>query len=87
MLPFFKIMKKSILSLIILIISVQASAQTRGYVVYGTVLSQQDNTSLPGANVMLTRTSDDTTTGAATDLEGNFTIQHVPPGNYILTNN
>ncbi|CAN5424177.1 hypothetical protein BH23BAC1_BH23BAC1_27300 [soil metagenome] len=80
-------MKKSILSLIILIISVQASAQTRGYVVYGTVLSQQDNTSLPGANVMLTRTSDDTTTGAATDLEGNFSIENVAPGNYILSIN
>ena len=46
----------------------------------GVVTDKSTDNPLPGANVMLKGTS----FGAATDLEGNFRIQLVPPGEYIL---
>ncbi|TXK45786.1 outer membrane beta-barrel protein [Pontibacter qinzhouensis] len=80
-------MKKILLLLIMLISYAQASAQTRTYTVSGTVKSQQDNITLPGASVVLTRATDAVKTGAATDPDGNFTIENVAPGEYTLSIN
>ncbi|WP_187260805.1 TonB-dependent receptor [Pontibacter beigongshangensis] len=80
-------MKKLILLLIALISIMQASAQTRTYSVSGTVKSQQENITLPGASVVLTSNSDAYQTGAATNPDGEFSIDNVAPGEYILSIN
>ncbi|MDE6418261.1 MAG: carboxypeptidase-like regulatory domain-containing protein, partial [Duncaniella sp.] len=68
-------MKRSILSaLFALLVGFMAQAQTIR--VHGTVISGSDNEPLIGASVV----SDvKTTNGAATDLDGEFTL-HVPEG-------
>ncbi|MCL5020652.1 MAG: carboxypeptidase-like regulatory domain-containing protein [Bacteroidetes bacterium] len=48
----------------------------------GSVKDSQTGEPLPGATVLLVGTS----MGAATDLNGNFTIRDVPPGEYRLPN-
>lgn len=47
----------------------------------GTVIDQATGEGLPFANVFV----DGTTLGAATDLDGNYTILNVPPGVYSVT--
>lgn len=59
------------------LVSIPAFAQS-GRIV-GNV-TDKDGVSLPGANVVLVNT----TLGAATDLDGHFTIVNVPVGNYDL---
>ena len=54
-------------------------AQQKGTII-GTVLDSQTGESIVGANVLIENTS----IGAATDLEGNFRIENVNPGNYNL---
>ena len=44
----------------------------------GTVIDKATGEALPGANVIVVETS----MGAATDVNGQFTILHVPPGQY-----
>jgi TonB-dependent receptor len=56
-----------------------AFAQQSGSI-SGVVKDSQTGEPLPGANVMLTKTS----LGASTDIEGKFTIQNVPPGSYTI---
>ena len=46
----------------------------------GTVKDSQTNEPLIGANVIIEGTS----MGASTDLEGNYTILNVPPGEYVI---
>lgn len=46
----------------------------------GTVKDAQSGNPLPGVNVLL----EGTQIGAATDIDGNFTILNVPPGRYTL---
>ncbi len=46
----------------------------------GTVVDSQSGETLPGANVFI----NGTTMGAAADLDGNFVILNVAPGNYTL---
>jgi TonB-dependent receptor len=48
--------------------------------IIGSVKDSQTGDALPGANVLIVGTS----MGAATDLEGNYSIQSVPPGSYTL---
>ena len=51
-----------------------------GGTIKGTVLDEGTGGSLPGANVLI----EGTTIGGAADLDGNFTISNVPPGNYKI---
>jgi outer membrane receptor protein involved in Fe transport len=63
---------------IILLITSAAIAQT-GRVV-GKAVDQQSDEPLIGANIIIVGTS----LGAATDVNGNFIISQVPPGNYNI---
>ncbi|MDZ7288363.1 MAG: TonB-dependent receptor [candidate division KSB1 bacterium] len=66
--------------LLLLFVLVQvAGAGTTGKIA-GRVLEKGSNAPLPGANVTVVGT----TMGAATDLNGQFTILHVPPGVYAV---
>ena len=65
--------------LLLLITTITYSQQTTGKIA-GSV-SSVDGSSLAGANVMV----DGTSSGAATDSEGNYTILNVPAGMYSLT--
>jgi TonB-dependent starch-binding outer membrane protein SusC len=51
----------------------------QGITITGKVTSSEDNTGLPGTNVILKGTS----TGTVTDIEGNYTIE-VPDGNAVI---
>ncbi|MCX7611748.1 MAG: carboxypeptidase-like regulatory domain-containing protein [Ignavibacterium sp.] len=62
-----------------LIIFNQVLAQQKGTII-GTVLDSQNGEAIVGANVLI----ENTTIGAATDLEGNFRIENVNPGSYNL---
>ena len=46
----------------------------------GKVLDKETGEALPGANIIV----DGTMMGSAADIEGNYTILNVPPGNYTL---
>ncbi len=48
--------------------------------VEGTVRDSQTGEPLPGANVMIVKTS----LGASTDINGKYTIREIPPGSYTL---
>jgi TonB-dependent receptor len=52
----------------------------RSATISGQVKDSQTGEPLPGANVMLVKTS----LGASTDVDGRFTIRDVPPGSYTL---
>ena len=65
--------------LLLLITTITYSQQTTGKIA-GSV-SSVDGSNLAGANVMV----DGTSSGAATDSEGNYTILNVPAGTYSLT--
>lgn len=67
----------TVVSILLLITSV-AIAQT-GRVI-GKVVDQQTQEPLIGANVIIVGTS----LGAATDVNGNYIISQVPPGNYTI---
>lgn len=56
-----------------------AFSQTTGKIA-GTVLDQTTDEPLVGANVII----ENTTMGAAVDLDGNYFIINVPPGNYSI---
>ncbi len=51
-----------------------------GATIKGTITDGATGVLLPGANVMVGGTS----LGSASDIEGRFTIQKIPPGNYTL---
>lgn len=65
--------------LIALVSVVPLWAGTTGKIA-GTVIDKASGEPIPGANVIL----EGTELGAATDLDGNFTIIHVPPGMYNI---
>ena len=71
------IMKKSLLSALLLLLAV-FTAQAQNITVQGTVLSKTDSEPLIGATVM----SEATKKGTATDLDGNFTLT-VPKGSML----
>jgi len=74
--------KHLLLSLILMLtyLSVQIFAGSTGKI-SGTVTDKETGEPLPFANVFV----DGTTLGAASDLDGNFTILNVPPGVYSIT--
>ena len=52
----------------------------------GVVMDAEDNEPLAGANVILTRAGETGIIGgAAADVDGNYSIQRIAPGTYILT--
>ena len=68
----------STLSLLAFIVPATAFAQTG--TVTGTVTEAETGNTIPGVNVALVELN----RGAATDAEGQYTIEDVPPGTYIL---
>lgn len=62
------------------ILTIQIFAGSAGKIA-GTVKDKETGEPLPFANVFI----DGTTMGAATDIDGNFTILNVPPGIYSIT--
>lgn len=65
--------------LLLVALATAAAAGTTGKIA-GQVVDQSSGEALPGVNVMIVGT----TMGAATDLNGNYTILQVPPGTYAL---
>ncbi len=66
-------------TLLILLMPLRADAADAG-TVKGKITDKTDGEAVVGASVML----ENTTLGAATDLDGNFTIQNVPAGSYSM---
>lgn len=75
-------MKRLFTTLLMLVAVLQAFAQAT--TVTGVVQSNSDKTPLPGANVVLTRTSDAAKSVTATDGEGRFRFDRVAQGQYTL---
>jgi TonB-dependent receptor len=65
--------------LVCVLLTTYALAATNG-TVEGFVKDAQTGDALPGANVLLLKTS----LGASTDVNGKFVIRNVPPGSYTL---
>ncbi len=61
-------------------LSFQISAQTNKGTIKGKVIDAESGEPIIGANVLLKGT----TTGAASDIEGNYVIENVPSGKYEL---
>ncbi|MFQ6611887.1 MAG: TonB-dependent receptor [Fidelibacterota bacterium] len=72
-------MKKLMVSLIASVFSLTTAQNT---IVTGLVTDRENGSILMGANVLIS--SDNLTTGAATDFDGRFTIPDIPPGIYRL---
>ena len=72
------LLKTSIFAIIILM-APSAFAQNNGRL-KGKVVDAQTGESLPSANVFI----DQTTMGAATDLDGYYSINAIPPGTYTV---
>jgi len=73
---------KRVLALIMMLAIALASPLWSGITgkIAGVIVDKDDETPLPGANVMVIGT----TLGAATDLNGHYTILEVPPGTYNI---
>ncbi len=70
-------------SITILLVSFCASTSpllAANATIEGTVKDSKTGDPLPGANVLLVKTS----LGASTDLQGKYTIRNVPPGTYTV---
>ncbi|MBD3288986.1 TonB-dependent receptor plug domain-containing protein [candidate division KSB1 bacterium] len=75
-------MEKKILAVcVLLLLSVSLLVAGTTGKIAGRVVDAQSNEPLPGANVMIQNTS----LGAATDIDGNYFILNVPPGSYIVS--
>ncbi|WP_224999660.1 TonB-dependent receptor [Cesiribacter sp. SM1] len=75
-------MNKLLLVVAFLLISVLAFGQSA--FLSGTVSSAADNSTLPGASVVLTRLADSARVAQATDTEGNFRFNNLTAGEYQL---
>jgi TonB-dependent receptor len=75
--------KRTIISLAVALVVcvsfLSASAATNG-TVEGFVKDAQTGDALPGANVLIVKSS----LGASTDVNGKYVIRNVPPGSYLL---
>jgi len=72
--------KMAMILFILLVTALPLWGGTTGKIA-GTVIEAETGDPLPGANVMIAGT----TLGAATDLDGRFSILHVPPGQYDVS--
>jgi len=77
-----KLLQMLILMLLCATIGINESSLIAGTTgkITGIVRDRETNTPLPGTNVFI----EGTTLGAATDMEGNYIIIGVPPGNYTI---
>lgn len=73
-------MKKTYLLVLLMVFKVGISGAGTTGKIMGEVSDVQSNEPLPGVNIIV----EGTTMGAATDLDGNYIILHVPPGVYTL---
>ncbi|MFI5237281.1 MAG: carboxypeptidase-like regulatory domain-containing protein, partial [Ignavibacteriales bacterium] len=74
---------KHVLLLLIVILTTTSNSiysQTTG-TISGKVIDQSTGEDIIGANILI----DETTFGAATDLDGKYSIKNIPSGNYSLT--
>lgn len=71
-------MNKSVISILLLILTLSVTAQNG--IIKGNVTDASNNESLIGTTVMLKGT----TTGTITDFDGNYTIPNIKPGSYTL---
>ncbi len=63
-----------------LVFNIHLLAGTTGKIV-GIVIDSDNGEPLPGINIII----ENTTMGAASDLDGNFLINNIPPGRYTIT--
>ena len=75
-------MKRLLPFLFLLIGTMHAYAQNAA--VFGTVQSGSDKSALPGANVVLKKTTDASITATVTDAEGRFRFERVANGQYTV---
>ncbi|GAB3195825.1 hypothetical protein ABID22_001627 [Pontibacter aydingkolensis] len=75
-------MKRILLILLLIVSTINAYAQS--VAVYGTVQSGTDKTALPGANVVLKKTTDASVTATVTDAEGRFRFERIASGEYTV---
>lgn len=62
-----------------------ATAQSQNFTVRGKILDQRDTSAIIGATVQLIAATDSTDkTGTATDIDGNFQIGNIRPGDYRM---
>lgn len=75
-------MKHTLIFFLLLIRSSPAFSQL--YTVSGSVLDSSDKGPMIGVSVVLSATEDSMKLGSISDFEGNFTIENVPAGKYLL---
>lgn len=75
-----RILPAASLLLLLLFLLTPESAFSANSSIEGFVRDSQSGEPLPGANIVLVKTS----LGAASDLTGKYTIRNVPPGSYTL---
>ena len=75
-------MKKLLPFLLLLVGTVNAYAQS--FAVFGSVASGSDKSALPGANVVLKKTTDATVTATVTDTDGRFRFERIANGQYTV---
>ena len=73
-------MKRSLLIILILILSITAFAQESTVIIYGRVIDKVTKQPLTGANILVLNTN----YGSSTDVNGKFEIDNLPPGEYQL---
>ena len=73
-------MKRSFLTLLILLSSTVSIAQQSNLKIYGKVVDKLTKQPLPGANVLVVNTN----FGASTDLNGKFEIKNLSSGEYQI---
>ena len=66
-----------LMTLVIIFVQISVFANSK---IKGKVLDKSTGEPLPGANVML----ENTNLGSATSFDGTYTINNIPPGNYVL---
>lgn len=77
-----KLVLKTILTAICIIMAIQVQAQHK---VSGRLMNEATNTALEIGNVVLTTTDSVYVTGTTTNMDGKFEIKGIPTGDYILT--
>ncbi|MCL1934189.1 MAG: TonB-dependent receptor [Candidatus Azobacteroides sp.] len=77
-------MKHKIFFALFMLFQIHLPAQVKEYTISGNV-SDKTNIPISYANVMMKSTNDTIIYGDITDEHGNFNIQHLPKGKYLLT--
>lgn len=79
-------MKKNSIHIIIIFIFVfVAFAEAKTTIIYGTIVQERDNLSLPAAQITLRNLDNGKLKGYASDLRGKYSISDIGPGKYAIT--